>query len=79
VGLGLGRVDVTVDPLNDPSRRLFEAEGYRNVSSGEGATVVVNGQLAAADFYRPGRHFLVFEKALERGGPNRARVPPEDG
>jgi diaminobutyrate acetyltransferase len=63
--LGLDRIDVTVDPLNDASRRLFQAEGYRNVSAGEGETVVVNGQLAAADFYCPGRHFLVFAKTLE--------------
>jgi phosphoribosylamine--glycine ligase len=62
--LGLHRVDVTIDPMNDPSRRLFEAAGYQNASAGEGATVVVNGQLAAADFYRQGRHFLVYEKIL---------------
>jgi diaminobutyrate acetyltransferase len=64
VRLGLERIDVTIDPLNDPSRKLFEASGYYNVSAGEGTTVVVNGQLAAADFYRSGRHFLVFEKTL---------------
>jgi phosphoribosylamine--glycine ligase len=69
VGLGLRRVDVTIDPLNEPSRRLFEAEGYRNRSADEGATAVVNGQLAAADFYRPGRHFLVFEKTLTSSAP----------
>jgi phosphoribosylamine--glycine ligase len=78
VGLGLRRVDVTVDPLNDPSRRLFEVEGYRNVSGREGATVVVNGQLAAADFYRPGRHFLVYDKPLDGSPPSRARVPTVD-
>jgi phosphoribosylamine--glycine ligase len=64
VRMGLERVDVTIDPLNDPSRKLFEAAGYGNASAREGATVVVNGQLAAADFYRTGRHFLVYEKTL---------------
>jgi len=79
VELGLERIDVTIDPLNDPSRRLFEAAGYNNASGAEGATVVVNGQLAAADFYRSGRHFMVYEKTLAPGRARGARVPPERG
>ncbi len=67
--LGFRRVELTVDPLNEPSRRLFEVAGYRNVSHDEPRTVTVAGHLAAQDYYRPGRHFIVFEKELGVGGP----------
>lgn len=63
-GLGFRRVELTVDPMNEPSRRLFEIAGYRNVSNAEPRTVTVAGHLAARDHYRPGRHFIVFEKDL---------------
>jgi len=61
---GVGRIEVTVDPMNDPSRKLFEAEGYRSMAWKEGNLVEVNGQAALKDFYRPGRHFLLYEKSL---------------
>jgi phosphoribosylamine---glycine ligase len=68
--LGFARVEVTVDPTNEPSRRLFEVAGYRNVSHGEPRTVTVAGHLAAQDHYRPGRHFIILEKEL--GPPSTA-------
>jgi phosphoribosylamine---glycine ligase len=71
LGLGFWRIEATVDPLNEPSRRLFESAGYRNASSKEPQTVTVNGLLAATDHYRPGRHFLVLERKLRPSGNDR--------
>ncbi len=64
---GIRRVEVTIDPMNDPSRKLFERAGYVNVSDRVGEPVEVNRQIAAAGFYRPSRHFMVFEKHLLAG------------
>ena len=61
---GVRRIEVTIDPMNDPSRRLFEHTGYVNISDRVANPVEVNRQIAAADFYRPSRHFMVFEKHL---------------
>jgi diaminobutyrate acetyltransferase len=66
--LGFDRIEVTVDPMNAPSRRLFEALGYTNISSREGSTLEVNGHPAVKDYYRPGRHFMVFENKLADDG-----------
>jgi ribosomal protein S18 acetylase RimI-like enzyme len=62
--LGCKRVEVTVDPKNIPSRKLFEKAGYLNASSKEGATVKVAENTAVKDYYRPGGHFILYEKEL---------------
>jgi phosphoribosylamine--glycine ligase len=72
---GWRRIEVTVDPENHPSRKLFEAMGYRNISRREGETVEVAGQIAVRDYYSPGRHFLLFEKELTVAPPSESKSP----
>jgi len=60
--LGCKRIEVTVDPENIPSQKLFEKMGYLNVSAKEGETVEVMGNTAVKDYYKAGRHFMLFEK-----------------
>jgi len=62
--LGCERIELTVSPDNRPSRGLFEGAGYKNVSRGEGETIEVNGSVAVKDYYRPGGHFILYEKVL---------------
>ncbi|MFO8020069.1 MAG: phosphoribosylamine--glycine ligase [Promethearchaeia archaeon] len=62
---GLSRIEVTVDPENSPSHKLFEKAGYTNISSKEGKTIEVKGKTAIKDYYKPGRHFILYEKNLE--------------
>jgi len=56
------RIEVTIDPVNQPSQKLFENMGYQNISEKVGKTVEVEGNLAVEDYYKPGRHFMVYEK-----------------
>ena len=56
------RIEVTIDPVNLPSQKLFEKMGYQNVSESVGKTIEVNGNIAVQDYYKPGRHFMVYEK-----------------
>lgn len=58
------RIELTIDPGNLPSLRLFAGGGYKNISGQEGPTVIVNGRAAVKDYYRPGGHFSLFEKFL---------------
>jgi len=60
--LGFKRIEVTIDPVNLPSRKLFEKMGYQNISEREGKTLEVEGNIAVQDYYKPGRHFMVYEK-----------------
>lgn len=62
--LGCQRVELTIDPVNTPSQKLFEKCGYGNISSTEGEAVNVAGNLAVKDYYKPGRHFMLYEKKL---------------
>ena len=62
--LGFRRIEVTIDPTNIPSQKLFEKMGYQNISKREGRTIITNGNLAVEDFYSPGRHFMLYEKRL---------------
>ena len=62
--LGCKRIEVTVDPENIPSQKLFEKNGYLNISSREGDVVEVMGNITVKDYYKPGRHFILFEKEL---------------
>lgn len=61
---GFGRIELTIDPVNLPSRKLFEKMGYRNISKSVGKTIEVNGNMAVMDYYKPGRHFMIYEKQL---------------
>jgi L-2,4-diaminobutyric acid acetyltransferase len=65
IKLGCKRVEVTVDPENIPSQKLFEKNGYLNVSSKEGEIVEVMGVSSVKDYYKPGRHFILYEKELK--------------
>jgi L-2,4-diaminobutyric acid acetyltransferase len=59
---GCNRVELTVDPENIPSTRFFEKNGYLNVSSKEGEIIEVMGNTVVKDYYKPGRHFILFQK-----------------
>jgi len=61
---GCQRIELTIDPENIPSQKLFEKRGYGNISPEQGETIEVKGNLAVKDFYKPGRHFMVYEKKL---------------
>ena len=63
--LSCKRVEVTVDPENIPSQKLFEKNGYLNISSREGDVVEVLGITAVKDYYKPGRHFILYEKKIK--------------
>jgi phosphoribosylamine--glycine ligase len=62
--MGCRRMEATIDPANRASYSLFEKLGYINVSKGEGETLKVGGKTAVKDYYRPRRHFIVYEKKL---------------
>lgn len=62
--LGCQRIELTIDPENIPSQKLFVGMGYANISRDEDDTVEVNGNIAVKDFYKPGRHFMLYEKKL---------------
>ena len=62
--LGCNRIELTIDPKNMSSKRLFEKIGYLNISSKEGRLIDVMGNTAVKDYYKPGRHFMVYEKKL---------------
>ena len=64
--IGIRRIEVTVDPENEPSIRLFRSSGYTNISRREGETVHVLANLAVKDYYSPGRHFILFEKLIRK-------------
>jgi ribosomal protein S18 acetylase RimI-like enzyme len=62
--LGCNCIELTVDPENIPSYRFFEKNGYLNVSSKEGEIIEIMGNIAVKDYYKPGRHFILFQKEL---------------
>jgi len=62
--LGCNRIELTIDPENVLSQRMFEKTGYRNISGREGETVELNGNTAVKDYYGPERHFMLYEKKL---------------
>jgi len=66
--MGYERIEVTVDPMNVPSIRLFEAAAYQNISRREGESIEAEGRNAVRDHYGPDRHFLLFEKSLLGAG-----------
>lgn len=61
---GARRIEVTIDPENPHSRKLFEKMGYVNISAREGNAIEVKGFPAVKDYYKPGRHFMLFEKSF---------------
>ena len=62
--MGFKRIELTIDPANLPSRKLFEKMGFKNISERVGKTIEVQGNLSVKDYYKPGRHFMVFEKLI---------------
>lgn len=62
---GYHTIELTVDPANEPSYRLFRSAGYDNVSRREDSAIQVDGRWAAKDHYGPGRHFVLFEKRVD--------------
>jgi diaminobutyrate acetyltransferase len=58
------RIELTIDPINISSQKLFEKMEYHNISEMVGETIEVNGNIAVRDYYRPGRHFMIYEKNL---------------
>jgi L-2,4-diaminobutyric acid acetyltransferase len=64
IEFGCKIIELTVDPENGPSIRFFEKNGYKNVSNKEGVTVDVMGKTTVKDYYKPGRHFILFQKEL---------------
>jgi phosphoribosylamine--glycine ligase len=66
-GLGCQRIELTIDPENIHSQKLFAEMGYGNISRKEGETVEVMGHIAVKDYYKPGRHFMLYEKILPGG------------
>ncbi len=64
-GKNCRRIELTIDPENVPSQKLFNKNGYRNSSRDEGApTTMVNGLESIIDYYSPGRHFMIYEKNI---------------
>lgn len=59
---GITRIEVTIDPVNSTSQKLFEKMEYKNISEKVGKTIKVQGNIAVQDYYKPGRHFMVYEK-----------------
>ena len=47
---GCQRIELTVDPENPASQKLFENRGYENISETEGETVTVSGKVAVKDY-----------------------------
>ncbi len=62
--LGFSRIELTIDPVNLPSQKLFKKMGYQNISERVGKTIEVEGNMAVQDYYKPGRHFMVYEKRI---------------
>lgn len=64
--LGCRRIELTIDPENIPSRKLFERAGYRNVSRREGMEVIErHDRPAVVDYYGEGADFMLYEKRLQ--------------
>jgi len=57
-------IELTVDPKNKPSYMFFEKNGYNNVSSHEGEIIKIDGKKAVKDYYKPDRHFILYQKQL---------------
>jgi diaminobutyrate acetyltransferase len=62
--LGSSRIELTIDPENTPSQKLFEKNGYKNISTSQEFPVKTLNNDAVKDFYGPGRHFMLYEKKI---------------
>jgi L-2,4-diaminobutyric acid acetyltransferase len=62
--IGCTKIHTTVDPGNIHSQRLFEKNGFSNISKKEAATININERIAVKDYYSPDRHFILFEKEI---------------
>lgn len=59
------QIELTVDPVNIASMKLFKKMGYKNVSKKEGKCFKVSNIEAVKDYYKTGRHFVVFQKKID--------------
>jgi len=62
---GCKRVEVTIDPENIPSQKLFAKKGYQNISQQAGKPIKVKENWALKNYYGPDRHFMLYEKILD--------------
>lgn len=62
--LGCKKLELTVDPKNAPSQKLFDKLKYKNISAAEGDTVVINKRRAVKDYYGKGSSFILYGKEL---------------
>jgi len=62
--INIKQIEVTIDPKNIPSQKIFERNGYNNISKSEGKTVEIDGNIAVKDYYSPGAHFMLYNKKL---------------
>ncbi|MDO9465049.1 MAG: GNAT family N-acetyltransferase [bacterium] len=60
--MGCDRIELTIDPKNIPSMKLFEKAGYKNISEKEGSTLIVDNNIAVKDYYKSESHFMLYEK-----------------
>ena len=58
------RIEVTIDPENTASQKLFEYMGYKNISEKNDRAIKVNNNYALQDYYGSGRHFMLYEKRI---------------
>lgn len=58
------RIELTVDPKNKPSQRLFEKNGYSVISQKEDQIIKIKNKKAVKNYYGPGAHFILYEKIL---------------
>jgi diaminobutyrate acetyltransferase len=63
-GSNCERIELTIDPENISSQKFFEKQDYQNISQGEGDVIDVLGKTAVKDYYKPSRHFILYEKKL---------------
>ncbi len=61
---GFKRIELTIDPDNVESQKLFKKMGFKNISEKMGKTIIIDGKLAVKDYYKPGRHFIVCDKQI---------------
>ena len=60
----INRIELTIDPENKASQKLFEKNGYSIISKPQEETFVVQDRTALRDYYGKDRHFFMYEKII---------------
>jgi L-2,4-diaminobutyric acid acetyltransferase len=77
---GRREIQLTVDPENAASIALFENAGFRNASDDEGRPQLqVGGRTALKDHYGPGRHFILYQKAIPKSVEDTVEIHGKGG